>query len=274
MILCLLKGKNYKLEKRIYMETIVENLEDYVNYIQQLDKEFVLSRGQGEDKPLLPSVLRLDESDLRFYSKTTAGEFINEIKNNSTVYLDNSKMFDTHNEFEWIILAQHFGVPTCLLDFTYSHLVSLMFAVENAFKYSEDDVNNSVVWFLNPQRLNLESINRSTILNLSEETRVLDSAEYPCVVTAMKNNSRMAAQNGLFVYFQQEAKALEKLNFSDCILKKIIIPHANAKSILASLYTMGMRFKDIYPELTSVSKDILLKHDVMEYYRMEAEINK
>lgn len=32
-----------------------------------------------------------------------------------------------------------------------------------------------------------------------------------------------------------------------------------------------MRFKDIYPELTSVSKDILLKHNVMEYYRMEAE---
>ena len=57
----------------------------------------------------------------------------------------------------------------------------------------------------------------------------------------------------------------------DEFLKKVIISHKYAKVILASLYTMGMRFKDIYPELTSVSKDILLKHNVMEYYRMEAE---
>lgn len=203
------------------MEETIENLVDYVKYIQELDKEYVLSRGQGQDKVLLPSVFRLDDRNMRLYSNTTAKEFIEEFKNNSVLYLDNHTR-NIDNEFEWIILAQHFGVPTCLLDFTYSHMVSLMFALEKAFDYSDNDDGSSVVWFLNPQKLNLESINRNVILNLSEETKVLETAKY-------------------------------------------------AKGILASLYTMGMRFKDIYPELTSVSKDILLKHNVMEYYRMEAE---
>jgi hypothetical protein len=146
-----------------------------------------------------------------------------------------------------------------------------MFAVENAFRIDLDEDENSVVWFLNPQKLNLASINRNVILNLSEETSALETAEYPCVVTARKNNSRVVAQNGLFVYFQQDALALDKISIADDILKKVEIPHKNAKGILASLYTMGMRFNDIYPELTSVSKDILLKHNVLEYYKMEEE---
>ena len=150
-------------------------------------------------------------------------------------------------------------------------MVSLMFALEKAFDYSDNDDGSSVVWFLNPQKLNLESINRNVILNLSEETKVLETAKYPCVVTAIKNNSRVVAQDGVFVYFPQESCELEGIDFHDEFLKKVIIPHKYAKGILASLYTMGMRFKDIYPELTSVSKDILLKHNVMEYYRMEAE---
>lgn len=251
-------------------EIVVESLEEYVRYIQEMDKEYLLSRGQEYDKPLLPSALRTDETKMRLFSKAKAKAFVDEFKNNSVLYID-SKIQNTLNEFEWIVYAQHFGVPTCLLDFTYSHLVSLMFAVENAFKFESDDEKKSVIWFLNPQKLNLRSINRNVVLNLSEEYRVLERAEYPCVVTAKKNNSRVAAQNGVFVYFQQEAKALNELDISNDILKKIVIPHKNAKSVLSSLYTMGMRFDDIYPELTSVSKDILLKHNVMEYYKMEAE---
>lgn len=252
------------------MEEVIKSLEEYVQYIQALSKEYLLSRGQEYDKPLLPSALRKDDNNMRYFSKSTANEFIKEFKNNSVLYL-NSRIPDMNNEFEWVILAQHFGVPTCLLDFTYSHMVSLMFAVENAFKYGEDDEENAVIWFLNPNKLNLASVNRTDIINLSDETKVLENAKCPCVVTAMKNNLRVAAQNGLFVYFSQDAGALEEVKDAGEFLKKVLIPHNCAQGILASLYTMGMRFKDIYPELTSVSKDILLKRNVLEYYRMEAE---
>ena len=88
------------------MEETIENLVDYVKYIQELDKEYVLSRGQGQDKVLLPSVFRLDDRNMRLYSNTTAKEFIEEFKNNSVLYLDNHTR-NIDNEFEWIILAQH-----------------------------------------------------------------------------------------------------------------------------------------------------------------------
>ena len=257
--------------ENIKMNVTIESLDQYVEFIQALDKSYALSRGQEYDKPLLPSVMRQDENGMRLFSNASAKEFIDEFKNNSVLYLDNN-FSRIENDYEWIILAQHFGVPTCLLDFTYSHLVSLMFAVENAFSYDEEDGKESVVWFLNPNKLNLLSINRNVILNLSEESGgVMDAAKYPCVVTARKNNSRVAAQNGLFVFFQKEDKALDELGLEKSILIRVNIPHRCAKRILASLYTMGMRFKDIYPELTSVSKDILLKHNVMEFYKMEAE---
>lgn len=251
-------------------QIIVENLGEYIECIHKIPSEFVLSRGQEQDRPLLPSVLRLDESNMRLYSKAKAKVFIDDFKNNSLLYLD-SNSANMKNDYEWLVYAQHFGVPTCLLDFTYSHLISLMFAVENAFQFDEDDDKNSVVWLLNPHKLNLASINRNDILNISNETSILDSAEYPCVVTAQKNNSRIAAQNGLFVYFQQDSTNLEGIDIASEILKKIIISHKNARKILASLYTMGMRFNNIYPELTSISKDILLKNNVLEYYKMEAE---
>ena len=251
-------------------EIVIESLEGYVKYIHSISKDFILSRGQEHDKALLPSILRLDDSKMRLYSKAKSKLFIDDFKNNSLQYIDSNRI-NIKNDYEWLVYAQHFGVPTCLLDFTYSHMISLMFAVENAFRYDDTDDSNSVVWFLNPHKLNLAAIKRNEILNISEETNILDTAEYPCVVTARKNNPRMAAQNGLFVYFQQDAGALEEIDIADEVLKKAIIPHKNAKRIIASLYTMGMRFNDIYPELTSISKDILLKNDVMEYYTMEVD---
>ena len=47
--------------------------------------------------------------------------------------------FNINNENEWLVCAQHFGVNTCLLDFTYSPLVALLFAAENAFEVNQNE---------------------------------------------------------------------------------------------------------------------------------------
>lgn len=36
---------------------------------------------------------------------------------------------------------------------------------------------------------------------------------------------------------------------------------------MKNLYLLGMRFSSLYPELSSVSKDIILKNDVIEYMK-------
>ena len=147
-----------------------------------------------------------------------------------------------------------------------------MFALEKAFDYADEDEDNAVVWLLNPEACNLSTIGRKNIVNLSEEQpHIIKGFEQPFVVTARKNNPRMAAQNGLFVYFQNDAIPLEKVENSETFLKKIMIPHSYAKIMLRTLYTLGMRFSGIYPELSSISKDIILKNKVIESYRQEVK---
>lgn len=147
-----------------------------------------------------------------------------------------------------------------------------MFALEKAFDYPDEDDNNAVVWLLNPEVCNLSTIGRKNIVNFSEEPpQTIKGFEQPFVATTRKNNPRMAAQNGLFVYFQNDAIPLEKVTNSETFLKKIMIPHSNAKTMLRTLYTLGMRFSGIYPELSSISKDIILKNRVIESYRQEVK---
>lgn len=111
-------------------------------------------------------------------------------------------------------------------------------------------------------------MNRTEIINISIFTNErMEDKEYPIVISCAKKNNRISAQNGVFVYFQHEAAALDELDIANEILKKVVIPYKDSKKIMKNLYLLGMRFSSLYPELSSVSKDIILKNDVIEYMK-------
>jgi len=241
----------------------IEKLSEYMEFVEELPREYTLSRGQSKDYPLLPSALRKDDKNNRKYSKRVVRNFLDEFKINSYQYME--KPWDVNNDIEWMLYAQHYGIPTKLLDFTTSHIISLLFAVEKSFiDESQDD---AVVYFLNPNELNLINKQQSQIINVSGDSQISSVGhDGPFVIQGRKINTRVNAQKGMFVLFQDEDQPLETIN-NEKVLKKIIIKGSEAKSILASLYSMGIGFSNIYPELASVAKDIVLQQDIKDYLR-------
>lgn len=253
-------------------EYTIHTLPEYITVLESISIDYQLSRGQSNDLPLLPSALRRDSDGKMLYSKSTIRSFLDDFQANSYQYIENHAR--PNSSYEWMVYAQHFGIPTQLLDFTYSHITSLMFAVENAFSYDEEDTGNAVVWFLDSQKLNEKTIRRTEIVNIACGSEVLLTSDGPVTISAPKNNSRINAQNGVFVFFPYDSKSLENIVSADDVLIKVIVPHQDCKQLLSSLFRLGLRFSNLYPELTSVSKDILLKSKVYEFLRENGSLDR
>ncbi len=245
--------------------TQIEDLTSFITYVDTLPLDFSLSRGQVKDFPLLPSGLRTDNDENRIYSKAEIKQFLENFKIYSMQYINHT--YNIHNDYEWMVFAQHFGIPTRLLDFSFSPLTALLFSIENAFDINQPE-EPSVVWFLNPKELNEKAIHRSEIINISQDSTVnLESLDYPVAVLSKMINERIYAQNGCFVSFSSDSNSLESLMDSSLFLKKVIIPCECKKNIMSSLYKIGYRFTNIYPELESIAKDAKMKLNVAEYIK-------
>lgn len=240
----------------------IRKLSEFMTLVESLPSEFSLSRGQTGDYSLLPSALRKDSREIRKFTRQSAAHFLNQFKINSHYYMESP--WDVKNDYEWMVHAQHYGIPTRLLDFTHSHIISLLFAVEDAF--SEQVPRDAVVWFLNPKRLNFLHSQSTEMIILSTEREIrLDEYNGPVIVQGRKLNTRINAQNGVFLYFQDTELPLEQNRRGGEFLKKAVVSGEHKKDILSSLYAMGIGFTQIYPELPSVSKDILMRESISQH---------
>lgn len=178
---------------------------------------------------------------------------------------------------ELISLAQHYGLPTKALDWSYDYKVSLYFAVKDILVNSKS--NDGVLWALNYKLVeNHESNDDKYQVNL-----IIHRPEY-------NTNPNLNAQKGLFTYLERYVEnydmPLDKLISSelsqslkdrpishyydakittiptnitknDKIFYKFIIPKEIKHEILKELYLEGYSEEYLFPGYDGVTKSII-----------------
>src|SRR4030042_3514582 len=137
------------IKKLEYIESVSEYI-DYVVRFKELNEKKgnnveLLFRGQGIDAPLIPRIgrltLRIKSNSILKTEKLILEEFRRGILPLSE--------FKPENNWDLLALAQHHGLPTRLLDWSYSALIALWFAVDCPPQYDKKGVaQDGVVWIL------------------------------------------------------------------------------------------------------------------------------
>jgi hypothetical protein len=190
-------------------------------------------RGQAEDWPLVPTLFRGDPAPQeleRRLDRTFA--FIEALCRDDSGLRERAESGDSNRFLELIAVAQHYGFPTHLLDFTRDIRIAAYFACTGA----KQGGTGSILILHLPQYRSLEGI---------------EGSPYGGQVTESAPNSRIARQNGMFI------AGHEALIFSDPrteLLERYRFLHATEFSPVGGFDTKTLLDTSTADPLAAVAK--------------------
>lgn len=230
----------------------VTSLADYIEWTEIIKKstrtETLVFRGQQNNWPLLPSISRNGlPSEILENEKKLFSRFKKEGK--PCLHIS------PNNNWDWLVVAQHHGLPTRLLDWSYDPLIALWFALEKC----DAEESSPEVWALTP--LKEDYIN---ILNKSEPFRGTRTKIFETNFSI----PRVRAQKGCFVLFKHSPKfpkgfvPLEKNAQLRKRIGRVRIAKYASKAMLKEIQDIGFTQEKLYPNIDRVAekiKDSVLK---------------
>lgn len=234
----------------------IETFEEYLSFINNPDflsfkgENTFLFRGQSDSTyNLLPGIARPNyfrENILKYEE-----EILNEFKRRSPPFL--RKTLNLKSDWDWLALAQHYKLPTRLLDWTENPLVALYFAFESQKK----EKTYRSVWIFIAEKKDFANPNnkKSSPFNLAQ-TQVYA----PNHIT-----ERITSQSGWFTvhkYIEEEGKFIS-FNSNSLYrnrIFKLLLPNELREDILLKLDRLGINSLSIFPDLEGLSNYLTWKH--------------
>lgn len=222
-------------------------------------KDSYIFRGQGEETWHLVSFFQREFGEKIAWNmkEEVEKQLLNSFKDNCQRYLDEDFLKDL-NEDELMILAQHYQVPTTLLDWSYSPYIAAFFAFSQCFRTNESQ--NIAIWALKKNH---------QIWNDKSGAKIIEDL--------VRVNKRQRWQQGCFTQLSYAESSLDgyaldrkkkdpNVKVDEAIIK-FTIPKTERLKALAELEAMNIAYPVILGGMESCGNAAIL--DVqMKYFNV------
>ncbi len=233
----------------------IKSLREYIEKIEDLIKQkgenkHVVFRGQNTDEPLKPKLGRVKLRNSKS-SKSPEVLLFEEFKRSYYPLAE----FKPNNDLDLLALAQHHGLPTRLLDWSYNALIALWFAVSKETKKNQ----NAVVYLLFLEEENFIIEKNIQNFNIFEYDKII-------MFRSTVVSKRISSQSGLFSLHNKDSKgnmiALEESNLNSKLIK-ITINSESISSIRNSLQNVGINNYSVFPDIDGLCNHLGWKHTLL-----------
>ncbi len=234
----------------IYLDTVIESLSDFFAVFHALldpGKVFWFRGHSKREYKLCPSALRHADAPKR----EAALGLVADMKRFLEMKLARPPAAEDH--LGWMQVAQHYGLPTRLLDWTQNAAVALFFAC------CSNDETDGLVVILNPIELNQRVDARlPRVFNAQRDATIitpylaLDGRTVPrrgrrtIAINPTWNTERIAMQQGAFTLHGSRHFDLDRKQSSSLLYVPILREHK--VSLLSELERVGIGEMFIFPE--------------------------
>lgn len=192
---------------------------------------------------LIASVGRANPESREKYEKSLFDTFCRE----ALLYINTPPA----SPWEWLSIAQHHGLPTRMLDWTYNPLVALYFAVK------EKKDSDGKLFALHAEDTASEKVRASSPVEIGKPYKF-----FPNIVTP-----RIRAQEGVFVVCRSLELPLDRdlLDLqSEWTIEQYLIPASAKEFVCWELYSLGVHASSLLPDLDGLGARVKYQHEASE----------